>query len=214
MSVRHDRSTELQQTAPISGSEAGLLARIKGMMLAPRVEWARIERESTPSARLYVTFVLPLAIVAALVAFVRVGDGVIRAPLRAGLITAFLVLVFGLLGILIVALVIDALASSFGGVRNRRRAAVTAAYASTPIWIATVFIPFPSVWPALYVLAVAWHTYLLYLGLRVLMRASPDRVLGYATTVVLCSILLEIVFTMVSVALGGATHMNPFSAFG
>ncbi len=214
MSVRHDTSTELHQTAPISGSEVGLLARIKGMMLAPRAEWTRIERESTPSARLYLTFVLPLAIVAALVAFVRVGDGVVRAPLRAGMITASLVLVFGLLGILIVALVIDALASSFGGVRNRRRAAATAAYASTPIWIATVFVPFPTVWPALYVLAVAWHTYLLYLGLSVLMKASRDRVLGYATTVVLCSILLEIVFTMVSVALGGATHMNPFSAFG
>ena len=66
----------------------------------------------------------------------------------------------------------------------------------------------------MYVLAVAWHTYLLYLGLHVLMKTPRDRVLGFATTVVLCSILLEIVFTMASVALGGATHMNPYRAFG
>jgi hypothetical protein len=130
------------------------------------------------------------------------------------LTTATIVLVCGLLGILIMAFIIDAFAAFFGGVRNRRRAAATAAYSSTPIWIATVFVLFPSVWAPLYLLAVAWHTYLLYLGLRVLMKAPRDRVLGFATTIVLCSILLEIVFTLVSVALGGATHMNPYRVFG
>jgi Yip1 domain len=131
-----------------------------------------------------------------------------------GLFTAALVFGCSVLGIGLVSLIIDALASFFGGVRNRRLAAATAAYSSVPIWIATVFVPFPNLWPALYLLAVAWHTYLLFLGLRVLMRASRDRVLGYATTVVLCAILLEIVFAMASVALGGASHMNPYRALG
>jgi hypothetical protein len=192
------------------------------MLLAPKAEWTLIERESTSAPRVYTTFVLPLAILAAVVALVRVSyvgtadalGTLVRAPLRGGFITAALVLVCSVLGILIVAVIIDALASFFGGVRNRRLAAATAAYSSAPIWIATVFVPFPNLWPALYALAVVWHTYLLYLGLRVLMRASRDRVLGYATTVALCAILLEIVFTMASVALGGATHMNPYRALG
>jgi hypothetical protein len=46
------------------------------------------------------------------------------------------------------------------------------------------------------------------------MKAAPDRVLGYATTVVLCTILLEIVFAIASTALGGATHLNPYRALG
>jgi hypothetical protein len=77
-----------------------------------------------------------------------------------------------------------------------------------------VFVPFPTLWVPLQVLAVSYHTWLLYLGLRLLMKAARDRVLGYATTVVLCTILLEIVFAIVSTALGGATHMNPYRALG
>jgi hypothetical protein len=192
------------------------------MLLAPKAEWLLIAREAPPATRVYATFVLPLAILAAFVALIRISyvgtaDSLgilVRAPLRSGFLAAALVLVCSVLGILVVALIIDALASFFGGARNRRLAAATAAYSSVPIWIATVFVPFPNLWPALYGLAVVWHTYLLFLGLRVLMRASRDRVLGYATTVVLCAILLEIVFTMASVALGGATHMNPYRALG
>jgi hypothetical protein len=222
MSARHNTSTGLAEAAPISNNTPRLWGRIRGLLLAPKAEWALIARESTPTARLYLTFVLPLAILAALVALVHVSvlgtteplGGTIRAPLRGGLITASLVLVCGLVGMLLAAWIIDALASFFGAVRNRRFAAATAAYSSTPIWLATVFVLVPSFWPPLYVLAVAWHTYLLYLGLGMLMRASRDRVLGYVTTVVLCSLLLEILFTMVSVALGGASHMNPYRAFG
>ncbi len=222
MSARHNTSTELPRAAPISNSTPGFWGRIRGLLLTPRAEWALIAQESTPPARLYLTFVLPLAILAALVALIHVSvlgtteplSGTIRAPLRGGLITASLVLGFGLIGMLLAAWIIDALASFFGGVRNRHCAAATAVYSSTPIWLATVFVLLPGFWLPLYVLAVAWHTYLLYLGLGMLMRASRDRVLGYATTVVLCAVLLEIVFTMVSVALGGASHMNPYRALG
>jgi len=222
MSVRAKPSTELPQTASISKRAPGLFSRIRGMLLAPRAEWAIIARECTPSARLYVAFVLPLAIVAAVVTLIHVSilgtpeplGGTARAPLRGGLITASLVLVCGLVGTLLAAWIIDALASFFGGVRNRRRAAATAAYSSTPVWLATVFVLVPGFWPPLYLLAAGWHTYLLYLGLGLLMQPSRDRVLGYATTVVLCSILLEIIFTLMSVALGGASHMNPYRAFG
>jgi hypothetical protein len=77
-----------------------------------------------------------------------------------------------------------------------------------------VFVLFPTVWPPLQLLAILYHTYLLYSGLRVLVKAPPDRVLGYATTVVLCTILLEIVFAILSTGLGGATHLNPYRAFG
>ncbi len=222
MPVRAKTTTELHQTPSISRRTPGLLGRIRGMLLAPRAEWALIARECPPPARIYATFVLPLAILAAVVALIHVSvlgtteslGSIVRAPLRGGLITASVVLACGLLGMLVVAWIIDALASFFGGVRNPRLAAATAAYSSTPIWLATVFVLVPNFWPPLYVLAVAWHTYLLYLGLGLLMQASRDRVLGYATTVVLCAILLEIIFTLMSVALGGASHMNPYRAFG
>jgi hypothetical protein len=195
---------------------------MKGMLLNPRVEWALIVLESPSLARLYGRFILPLATLAAGVAVVNVSIvgrvepllGVVRAPLRVGLMTAGLVFGFALLGMFLATWIIDALASFFGASHSRRKACAIACYASTPVWIATAFSASPTLWPPLYVLAVIYHTYLLSLGLQALMKAPRDRVFGYATTVVLCTILMEIVFTMASVALGGATHMNPYRAFG
>ena len=220
MSVSHD-SQLVRQVAP-ARSAPGLLGRLKGMLIAPKAEFAQIAAAGTATARIYTGFVMPLALLDALVGFIHVSivgtteplTGAVRVPVTAGLLTALLVFVFGLLGIWVVAWVIDALAPFFGAEPNRRLASATAAYASTPIWLATVLVPFPTVWAPVEVLAVVYHTWLLYLGLHVLMRAARDRVLGYATTVVLCTILLEIVFTMASTALSGGTHMNPYRAFG
>jgi hypothetical protein len=214
MSVVPDTSTVVRPAAPSSRSKSGLFARVKGMLFAPSAEWALIATEATPTARLYTRFIAPLALLDALVAFLHVTAGPAGVPFSGGLITAVLVFGFGLSGIFLVAVIIAAVAPFFGAVSNRRLASTIAAYASTSIWLATVFVPFQTVWAPLQVLAVTYHTWLLYLGLRLLMRAARDRVLGYATTVVLCTILLEIVFAIASTALGGATHMNPYRAFG
>ena len=227
MSVSQD-SPAVRQVTPRRAMDAsraptrGFLGRIKGMLLTPRTEWALIATENTATSRVYAGFIVPLALLDALIGFLHVSIvgtseplmGTVRVPLAGGLLTAVLVFAFGLLGIRVVAWIIDALAPFFGAVPNRRLASAVAAYASTPIWLATVLVLFPTVWAPVEVLAVLYHTWLLYLGLHVSMRAARDRVLGYATTVVLCTILLEIVFTMASTALSGGTHMNPYRAFG
>lgn len=214
MSVVPDTSTVVSPVARSPRTRSGLFGRMKGMLFAPAAEWSLIGTEVTPTARLYTNYIVPLALLDALVAFVHVTSGAVHVPFSGGVITAMLVFAFGLSGIFLVALIIDAVAPFFGAVRDRRLASAIAAYASTPIWLATVFVPFPTLWAPLQVLAVSFHTWLLYLGLRLLMKAPRDRVLGYATTVVLCTILLEIVFAIASTALGGATHMNPWRTFG
>ena len=222
MSVTSDVPTELGQTTRLPGAGPGLVGRFRGMMLSPRTEWQLVAAEFISPRRLYTSFVLPLATIVAGVAFVHVSivggadalTGAARAPLVVGLRVAGLVFGCALLGIFLTTLIIDALASFFGASRNPRLACATAAYASTPLWIATVFAPFPTLWALLYAFAVIYHTYLLYLGLPLMMQAPRDKVLGFATTIVLCTILMEIVFTMVCVGLGGATHMNPYRAFG
>jgi hypothetical protein len=221
MSASHDTSAEVGVT-PAPHVAPGLLGRMKGMLLRPRAEWERIAREPTSTARIYTHFVMPLAATAALVGVAQVSivgtvnplAGTVRAPLGSALMTGVLAFACGLVGIFLVAWIIDALVPFFGAVHHRGRATAIAAYASAPVWVAALFSPFPTIWPVLQVVAVCYHTYLLYLGLRVLMRAATDRVLGYATTVVLCTILLEIVFTLASTALAGANHMNPYRAFG
>jgi hypothetical protein len=121
---------------------------------------------------------------------------------------------FEVIGVYVVALIINAMASFFHARRSQGQALKIATYAFTPLWLSCVLIPFPGVSRLAQVLAGLYHTYLLYLGLRVLMQSPRDRALGYATTVVLCSIILGIVFTQLSAGLGETIHVSPFRAFG
>src|SRR3569833_2544871 len=145
MSVVTDTSAVVQRATSSSSRRVGLLSRIRGMLFAPTAEWALIAAETTPTARLYTTFIAPLALLDALIGFILVTAGSVHVPFCGGVISARLVFVFGLLGIFLVAVIIDAVAPFIGAGSNRRLAAAIAAYASTPIWLATVFVPLPTV---------------------------------------------------------------------
>jgi hypothetical protein len=138
---------------------------------------------------------------AALIALLRFSVTA-RVPFAGAVAMATLTLGFELMAVFVVALIINALASYFRGVHSVSQALRVAAYASTPLWVACVFLPFPTlVLPALF-LAGLYHIYLMYLGIEVLMKSPRDQALGYATTVVLSSIILGIVFTQVGAGLG------------
>jgi Yip1 domain len=214
MSLSHDTSAGISSTAPSPEMVApGLVGRVKRMLLAPATEWARVARESTTPARLFCGYVMPLASLAAFVALARFSRTV-HAPVVGVLAMVALTLGFEVLAVFVAAQVINALAKSFGGVPIRGQALKVATYAFTPLWVAALFIPFPALSVPLLFLAGLYHTYLMYIGLRVLMRSPRDRALGYATTVVLCSMILYIVFTQISVGLGETLHLGRFRAFG
>jgi ABC-type Fe3+-siderophore transport system permease subunit len=213
MAFSHDTSAGIDPTASAHGAAPGLPGRVRGLLLHPKNEWLLVARESTSSGRLFAGYVMPLAALAVLAVLLRFWL-VTRVSLPRALLMITLTFSFEVVGVCIVALIINSLASFFGGVRNQVQALKVATYAFTPLWLSCVFIPFPSVsLPAQFVGGV-YHTYLLYLGLWVLMRSPRDRALGYATTVVLCSILLGIVFTQVGSGLGETLHVSDFRAFG
>ena len=214
MSLSHDTSAGISSTAPSPGVVApGLVGRVKRMLLAPATEWVRVARENTTPARLFCGYVMPLAGLAALFALARFSRAV-HAPLVGVLAMVALTLGFEVLAVYMAAQIINALATSFGGVPTRGQALKVATYAFTPLWVAALFIPFPALSVPLLFLAGLYHTYLMYMGLMVLMRSPRDRALGYATTVVLCSMILYIVFTQISVGLGETLHLGRFRAFG
>ena len=102
-----------------------------------------------------------------------IGVAAYRTPFLAGLVSAIVGYVLTLIGVFIVAFVIDALAPIFGGAKNFISAMKVAAYAPTAAWLASVFTAVP----VLTVLAVLglYSFYLFYLGLPVLMRVPPGQ---------------------------------------
>jgi Yip1 domain len=190
-------------TAKLSniGSDFGLAARIKNIVLTPKSEWRVIQAEPTSVSRLYSGYVMPMAAFAALMSFIRMSvvgvevpsGGTIRASWVAGLQTSLLTFLLSLGGLYLVGLVINSLASAFGGRPDRRQALKTAAYALTPTWLGTAlsFLPLGSL---LQFLAGLYGVYVLYIGLPILMQAKEEGAGGYASSVVACALGVGILF--------------------
>jgi hypothetical protein len=212
-------------SVPAATDFAGsLITRVKNMILTPKTEWPVVEGEPTSIGQLYVSFVAPLALLAAVLAFIHVSligihlpfGGTIRQPFTTGLMSLVMTLVGAFIGLLIVGFVINVLAPTFGGVRDMRQAVKTAAYAFTPAWLGSVFGLLPTLSTLLQLAADCYAVYVLYLGLPVMMRGKPEKAAGYTATVVVCTIVLGFVvgavMAGVGIATGGAlAHLTPAS---
>jgi hypothetical protein len=114
-----------------------------------------------------------------------------RAPIATGLVHAILQYALTLVGVYVVAFIIDALAPKFESKKNMLAAMKVAVYASTPAWIAGILgiIPVLSV---LIILASLYGLYLFYVGLPILMETPQEKVLGYFVVVIVVAIIVSV----------------------
>ncbi len=172
-----------------------LQARVKAILVTPRTEWPVIDGESATTGSLYAGYIIPLAAIPAIAAFignslfgVRVLGVSVRVPIGAGLRGAVVSYVLSLLAVWVLAFVIDALAPTFGGTKSPIQALKVAAYSCTAAWLAGIFALVPAL--AILGLLGLYSLYLLYLGLPVLMKAPQDKAVGYTVVVIVCAVVL------------------------
>jgi hypothetical protein len=198
---------------------AGILARVKNILLTPRTEWPVISAESKTAAEVWMGYVAPLVAISAIagglgmmlfgihvpfIGNVRVGP----VPSIAHVVTQF---VMTFVGLFVLSLIINALAPTFGGQKDSLRALKAAAYSFTPAWVAGVL----TIVPALGIIAGLiglYGLYLLYLGLPVMMRSAQDKAVGYTVVVVLCAIVISFVVTLLVGGILGMMGMGMSSA--
>lgn len=189
-----------------------LVDRVKKILLTPKTEWDVIAAETTPTQQLIVGYVLPLAAVAAVAAFIGqvvIGVsvpvmGTVRFGIVAGLIGLVMSVVMAVVMVFVVGLIADALAPSFGAQKNSAQALKVAAYTFTPVWVLGILNIIPML-GVLGILGAIYAIYLLYLGLPRLMKAPEDKAAGYTAVVVLAAIVLLVVVAFVSTMV-----MTPF----
>jgi len=193
-----------------------LLDRVKAILLTPKQEWAVIEAEPATAGSLYSRYVIPLAAIPAVAGFIGmsvIGIGVLgtslKIPMGTGITWAAVQYCGSLIGVYVLALIIDALAPNFGGQKNQIQALKVAVYSATASWIAGIF----NLIPGLAVLGILglYSLYLLFLGLPALMKASADKALGYTVVVVISAVVIFFVVGMIaSRAVGfGGWGMRP-----
>lgn len=171
-----------------------LVERVKRILLSPQTEWGVIDAEPTTPAELYTRYIIPLAAigpVSQLIGFSVFGFMGYRVPIGTAITYALATYILTLIGAYVLALVIDALAPSFGGKRSQIQALKVAAYSSTAAWVAGIF----ALIPALSVLSIVglYSLYLLYLGLPTLMKAPKEKAMGYTVVVIVAAIVIFVV---------------------
>jgi hypothetical protein len=179
---------------------ANIVERAKSVCLSPDSEWAAIAVERAETASLISSYVLPLAGAAAVAQMIGVSVvgqnfgafGTYRVPLMTALGMAITSLVFAVVAVVVMSIIIDALAPTFGAERSREQALKVAVYSATPVWIAGLLQIIP-VLGVVALLGALYALYLLYLGLPRLMKCPADKSIGYLGTVIVCAVVIGLV---------------------
>lgn len=181
-----------------------IIERIKGILLNPSEEWQTIEGEKTSIVDLYKNYIIILAAIGPVATFIGLSlvgvnlpvVGSYRVPILTGIAQAVVQYILTLVGVYVLAFIIDALAPTFSGEKNMDRAFKLAAYSYTPAWLAGIFM----IIPALSILGILglYSLYLLYLGLPVLMKSPEEKSLVYTVAVIVAAIVIFVVISAVS----------------
>ena len=183
-----------------------LVDRAKKIILTPQAEWEVINQEPTSTSQLYTQYIVLLAAIGPVAMFLGgsfLGFGFFSLyGIVHSLVAAVFSYVLGLVGVFLVALVIDALAPSFGAQKNQLQALKVAAYSFTPAWLAGIFHLVPLL-GILGLLAFAYTVYLMYLGLPVLMKTTKEKAVGYTAVVFVCAFVIFAVFGAIGTGVAG-----------
>jgi len=194
-----------------------LVARVKSILLDPTAEWPVIDQESHTVKDLYLTYLLPLAGIAALATLIgamlwgySAGPVTIRYGFGEALSFAIMGLVMTLIVVYVLAWIIAALAPTFKGERNFLKAFSVAAFSMTASLVGSFFAILPALSWLIGLIGGLYSLYLLYKGLPVLMRTPSDKALGYTVIVVIAAIVCNVIVAAVL----GSLMPNPWSSVG
>ena len=177
-----------------------LIDRLKGILLEPRNEWPKIAAEAATPQSIYTGWVMIFAAIGPLALLLTVGVGGIKFAIGAYIMA--LIITF------ILALIIDALAPSFGGTKDFVAALKLSAFSYTAAWIAGIFNLVGMLGAVLALLASIYAWYTFFLGAPVLKKCSAEKAVPYTIVVVLCGIALGLLFTFALAGLGFVPRMG------
>jgi hypothetical protein len=192
------------------------IERAKNIITSPNKEWDVIALEQPNTGQIIMGYVLLLAGAAAVAAFIGYGligsgSGLLHSygTTGWGIYYALNVLVGAIVGVFISALVIDALAPSFGSEKNMGRSVQLVAYSYTPAWIAGIL----SIYPPLAIvglIAGLYGLYLLYIGMPKIKKTPADKQAGYfilsLVTIVVVYIVIGLIMSRIVLSAMGLSY--------
>lgn len=175
-----------------------IVQRAKSMILSPKSEWEAIRIEPTPSRETISQYVLPLAAIAAIAAFIGywlIGINAVFIHLggiRWGLYYGLTSLIRDIIAVIVAGYVVDALAPSFQSEKNINKSMQLVGYAYTPVFIGGILAVIPAL-RFIGSLFGLYGIYLWYLGLTPLKGTPDDKRVTYMIVSILVLIVVYLV---------------------
>jgi hypothetical protein len=202
---------------PVGGG--GMIGRIQRLMLKPKDEWPAIDAEPMTVQGILLGWVAPLAAIGPAARLIQgqvfpmsVFGVTWRPPLIGAIVTAVLTWALAIASTYVWALIIDALAPSFGGTKNQISALKAATFSGTAAWICGIF----GILPLLGILGILglYSVYLFWVGGPILMKVPQDKAPGFIIVSIIVGAVAMVVASMIAIAIGGAMFAMTPNAFG
>lgn len=168
-----------------------LLSHAFGLFTHPDSEWAAIRKEHSPPMRLYVAYVLILASIAPICAYISTAyfgwtvgaDRIVKLTEISALQLSVLTYGAMLVGVFALGYAINWMAKTYGAQEepNGANAMALAAYSCTPMFLAGFALLWPVPWfnALVFLAAACYSAWLMYDGLPIVMDIPEERAVMY-----------------------------------
>lgn len=181
-----------------------IIDRIKNILTTPKTEWPVIAAEPATVNGLYTGYIAILAALPAIASFIKgslIGHSLfgvtVRSPVGMGIVGMILQYLLALVLVYVMALIINALAPTFGGKKDMVQALKTITYAWTASWIAGIAVILPWIGMLILIVGLVYAIYLFYLGLPNTMKCPADKAGGYTAVSIVITVVLGWIFALI-----------------
>ncbi len=166
-----------------------LIARVKGMILAPADEWRAIQREPVELVPLMTRYVMILAAIPAIAGMLLLMAFGLFFTAIASAIVGY---VLSVIGVIVTAKIVEILAPKFGGPSDADAALKLAAFAPTVAWVAGAAIIVPILGGLVALVGAFYALYTLYVGVPIVMRVPQEKALTFTLAVIGVAIVVNL----------------------
>ncbi|MDW2982912.1 MAG: Yip1 family protein [Rhodanobacter sp.] len=192
-----------------------IIERIKAILATPKTEWPAVVAEPASVSGLYTGYIALVAALPAIAGFIKgtlIGTSVfgitVRSSVGGGITHLVLGYALSLVLVYVMALIVNALAPSFGGQKDMVQALKTVAYSWTAYWIAGIAVIVPWLGWLVVLAGGIYSIYLLYLGLPHTMKCPPEKAGGYTAVSVIIAIVLGWIVSLIVAGVVGTAAMT------
>jgi len=168
-----------------------IIKRVIAILTKPKEEWEVIKNEQMSVVDMYVKY---SAILAAIPIVAGILGWILFVPISFGtgriLMMLILQSVIYLGCAFLLAIIIDALAPSFGAQKDMNKSLKVSIFSYYGIWISGVLFLIPRFWGIAFLAGLIYASILMFLGLQSMKESPKDKAIGFYAAVIIANILL------------------------